>query len=591
MWAWAEFHADGGKMILTIHTWHIKSYRFSLFSQLLVRIFSFLNPSDLMVSKFMYPKAWKGRELIWLLLLMVQQCVGLTCRRFLDASQYKSFTKNWCLNFSERYSSQFSVPIQSFAKCKRLFPTVMLHTGQVDDYATEDFWIYYGENLTELEFLSGLLTKDQFVNVGKYTKNLKSFKIEANNMFKSWTFNKFSFERRATFNNCSHIGIARNNFLSTDIFEFLMATSPNISSIDLSNCLQLMNPPERNRFLDYVLAFLRDNRRKIRSLNFANTITDDFFLDSLGRIDMQLKELHLTFMGSTKNSNYGLPVLVANQPTLEKFDLTASPNLNDIVVKLIASQMTNIRILLLKKCHNLTDHGVREIAKLVHLEVRAEALWKLKKPLCLFPFQSLEISDCDYVTDVGILDGVLSGPPKCHLRKLNLGLLQTLTEAVVLRMSYVYENLSALDLGGVSLAVTDNSLQMIFRHMRFLRYLNVDSCCKVRNVFKFRRKRSDTLILKLTDYGFTGVSSEYARRLHTIRNLKGLQVFRCNGIYKMTDFTLVDAFMMKELKEVYFSRCNVSQREPLVSENLLCFSSLRWQVSRHWWRTVHHWSS
>lgn len=88
------------------------------------------------------------------------------------------------------------------------------------------------------------------------------------------------------------------------------------------------------------------------------------------------------------------------------------------------------------------------------------------------------------MTDVGILDGVLLGPRKCRLWKLNLGLLKTLTEAVVLRMSYVYENLSALDLGGVSLAVTDNSLQMIFRHMRLLRYFNVDSCCKVRNIFK-----------------------------------------------------------------------------------------------------------
>lgn len=31
--------------------------------------------------------------------------------------------------------------------------------------------------------------------------------------------------------------------------------------------------------------------------------------------------------------------------------------------------MKNIQILLLKKCHNLTDNGVREIAKLLHLTV------------------------------------------------------------------------------------------------------------------------------------------------------------------------------------------------------------------------------
>jgi hypothetical protein len=54
------------------------------------------------------------------------------------------------------------------------------------------------------------------------------------------------------------------------------------------------------------------------------------------------------------------------------------------------------------------------------------------------------------------------------------------------------------------------------------------------------------------------VSSEYARRLHSIRNLKGLQVLKCNGLYKLTDFVLVDAFEFLELKELNFSRCNVS---------------------------------
>lgn len=71
------------------------------------------------------------------------------------------------------------------------------------------------------------------------------------------------------------------------------------------------------------------------------------------------------------------------------------------------------------------------------------------------------------------------GNPKTHLKELSLGLLLNLTEPLVCRMSYVYERLSALNLCGVSLAVTDKSLQMILRHMRLLRLLNVDSCCKV----------------------------------------------------------------------------------------------------------------
>lgn len=68
----------------------------------------------------------------------------------------------------------------------------------------------------------------------------------------------------------------------------------------------------------------------------------------------------------------------------------------------------------------------------------------------------------------------------------------------------------------------------------------------------------------------------YGKRHHSIRNLRGLQVLRCGGLYKLTDFTLIDAFMFNELKEVYFARCNVSDPDlefPFeVSINTLSFA-------------------
>lgn len=106
----------------------------------------------------------------------------------------------------------------------------------------------------------------------------------------------------------------------------------------------------------------------------------------------------------------------------------------------------------------------------------------------------MEISDCDQVTDVGIYDGILSGTPKKTLNELNLGLLQNLTETVICRLSYFYDHLSYLDLGGVSIAVTDDSLQQMIRHMRRLRKLNLDSCCKVSQIIWCACARSKHLL-------------------------------------------------------------------------------------------------
>lgn len=253
----------------------------------------------------------------------------------------------------------------------RNISAVSVHCAiDVDDYNAESFWATHGNNLKEIHFMSGLLRKEEFVHVTKHTKNLEILNIEANNMFKNWTIQKCAYERRIMLNNCQDVSLARTNILTVDVFDYIMATSPRVSSIDLSNCLQLMSPVDRNKFLDNVLNFIRSKVGQIKALNFSNTTTDDLFLDTLGRIEnLQLKELHLTFMGSTKNPLYGLPVLIRSQTYLEKIDLTASPCANDMLVYLITKHMPNIRILSLKKCHNLTDNGVREIEKLKILEV------------------------------------------------------------------------------------------------------------------------------------------------------------------------------------------------------------------------------
>lgn len=60
---------------------------------------------------------------------------------------------------------------------------------------------------------------------------------------------------------------------------------------------------------------------------------------------------------------------------------------------------------------------------------------------------------------------------------------------------------------------------------------------------------------QLSDFGFTGCSSD-GKRFESIKNLKGLRVLRSCGLYKLTNFTLIDSFQFLELKELYFARCS-----------------------------------
>lgn len=186
------------------------------------------------------------------------------CHRWLEALKYWKFAKKRVLNFSETYSDAIS-PLSIFTNSERAISSVILSNVNLD-YDSEDFWIANGERLEEVIFKNGLLKKEEFVNVLKYTPYLKVLKIESNNYFKNWIFNKCSYERRILMRSCKHLSLARNNYLNQDIFEFIVATSPNLTELDLSHCFQTMSPLERNRLLDYVLTFITENARKISKL-------------------------------------------------------------------------------------------------------------------------------------------------------------------------------------------------------------------------------------------------------------------------------------------------------------------------------------
>ncbi len=165
------------------------------------------------------------------------------------------------LNITESISD-YCVPLSYYTFTERFYPIISLSCVNLD-YDSEDFWIGYGENIRELYFKNGLLRKEEFVNVLKYTPNLEKIKIEGNTFFKNWTINEYGFERRVKFPYCYHFSLARNNFMAPSVFQYLMFTAENITELDLSNCFHIMSPKERNQVLDYILEFLTEKAKQI----------------------------------------------------------------------------------------------------------------------------------------------------------------------------------------------------------------------------------------------------------------------------------------------------------------------------------------
>ena len=197
---------------------------------------------------------------------------SLTCKRWMQVSKGTNYSDRIKLNLIESYYSEFLVPLSFFKDCERMYTTISLSTVNTD-YASEDFWIEKGENVREIHFKNGILRKEEFINVVKYTPNLEVIKIEGNNLFKTWEIIKCGFERKVKFNDCYHVSLARNNFMSEDIFEYLMYCVPRVSELDLSNCFSTLTPVARNSLLDYILEFLAGNAIRIKLLNFSNTVT------------------------------------------------------------------------------------------------------------------------------------------------------------------------------------------------------------------------------------------------------------------------------------------------------------------------------
>lgn len=322
--------------------------------------------------------------------------------------------------------------------------------------------------------------------------------------------------------------IHETSLMTKSIFNFMVHSMPNLNSLTLENCFGNTKPKDRTEILDSIIDFIAKRSERIKMLNLVNSPTDEIFLVKLAEIkNLKLEELRLTFNGVVVTvGKCGILMLIRNQKYLKVLDLTDSKGLSNLCLMEICKNLSDLRELILKKCWLINDVGLREVHRLQNLEV-------------------LDVTSCDRITDLGLLEGLVpQGKKFQRLKKLYLGLLPYMSILAVYRLTQQYDELQVLDLSGSSNSVTDEALQMIFRYQLKLKYLNLDCCAKI------------------TDFGITGLSENSERGNcqnyvpYTIDSLRNLQYLNITGCYQISDKSLVNSFNLPELKEINMSRCH-----------------------------------
>lgn len=322
--------------------------------------------------------------------------------------------------------------------------------------------------------------------------------------------------------------IHETSLLTKAIFHFMVTSMPNLTALTLSNCFGNTKPKDRADILNSIIDFVSTRPEQIKILNLVNTITDDLFLVKLAEINgLRLDELRLTFNGVvTTIGKCGILMLLRSQKHLKVLDLTDSKGLSNLCLIEICKNITQLKQLTLNKCWLINDVGLREVNRLLHLEV-------------------LDITSCDRVTDLGLLEGLIpQGKKFFRMKELYLGLLPYMSILAVYRLSQQYDELQVLDLSGSSNSITDEALQMIFRYQLKLKHLNLDCCAKI----------TDSGMTGLSEHDELGNCQNYVP--YTINNLKDLRYLNIAGCYQISDKSFLKSFDLPELKEINMSRCH-----------------------------------
>ncbi|XP_065092288.1 F-box/LRR-repeat protein fbxl-1-like [Ochlerotatus camptorhynchus] len=555
--------------------------------EILVKIFRYLNPGD-------------------------RFAVGLTCKRWLEATQYQLFIDDVCLKFYKTHFSDTTSPVCNLLKSCRHFQNVFF--SQVEFNETEQFFARFGTHIHEMNFKACDIREKTFICMLIMVPNLRTLKVEGcRELLMSGRLFEYGPDQQIlanTLQNVTTLSLAFNRYLSDALFKRIVSLMPNLEDLDLTGCSISFHKGLYRKFypgrpddasenvltFHYIAQFIERQADKLKKINFSSTLIDGDALEILAGFDaLHLQALDLN--SCDQLTNPGITALAQAKYTLQHLDFSKSVRFTDACLHKICQYLPNLISLKLRRCRALTDLGITEIVQLKKLHV-------------------LDISECESVTGQGIIKGIAS-KPNPTLLELYVSALN-LCERSVIQIAQSFPSLRLLDLSYCFNSVSDLCLQIIFKNLIWLRHLNLDCCDKISDsamtgVGMFQRVRDfetdnttvpnpvvssgpledeiesgpsksnriptnnapeEPVKISLRSKAEQEIVDDALRKMammeicqqkefhkddastgYSIDRLKGLRVLRLSQCNKLSDISLMYAFKLKELKEISLAKC------------------------------------
>ncbi|XP_034948212.1 dynein regulatory complex subunit 6 [Chelonus insularis] len=552
---------------------------------------------------------------------------GLVCREWHEASLTLRFVNKQAVIVS-REEDNLQLVMNTLLKSQRPFYHFIFK--EVEVKRNLPIWDKFGSSMRSLILVCCDLSERTLVSILKCLKNLRILHINAcRECLMSGRLlddKKDVDELSQNFQSLIELSLASNRYLSDALFNRFVSICPNLQSLSLTDCQISFHSGVYKRFYrDYkssdqaseslltffnVLAYIKKQAKRLKHLSFGSTLIDSTALSSLASIE-ELKLESLKLKSCDQLTNTGLRSLIY-QTNIKVLDISFCTRVTDASIICICKNLHNIEILNIRRCRAVTDLGIKQI----HL------LKKLKE---------LDISECDQLTGACITQGLCQPTitedvkaennddqnlfldfenvnPNCTSELIDGNLSQkyvnnclevlsanalNLDEKAIECIATSFPKLTFLDVGYCFSAVTDKTIQKIFKELTLLKTLRVSRCDKVSDAgltgmgsgnreniveAKVEHKIPEVSGIKLRIRLGSRAEEEIVRDANrkrevlemcedtspldvdiasgfSLTRLRGLTELDLAGCNRVTDVSLKHAFMFLELRILDLSLC------------------------------------